>query len=139
MHRQKTFTSTLLTIAINALLFITACEIDPDLTTDPRDNFVGTWTVNEQSALYGTNNYTAVIVKDPGNSTQVLIRNFYHFGMDEDTWAIPTISSITIPEQLVCNHTVKGNGTRNKNQITWSYTVNDGADIDQVTAVYTKQ
>lgn len=139
MHRHKPFTRLVLTTAMVALLLITACEPDTDLTTDPRDNFVGTWTVSEQSSLYGNNNYTAVIVLDPGNSTQVLIRNFYHFGMDEDTWAIPTISSITIPQQIVCGHTVKGSGTRNKNQITWSYTVNDGADIDQVTAVYTRQ
>jgi hypothetical protein len=122
------------------ILFTFSCELleDPD-SGDPRDNFTGNWTVNEVSALYGINNYNVTIVNDPANSTQVLIRNFYHFGMEIETFAIPTISSITIPQQFTCNHTVKGNGMLSKNKIDWTYTVDDGADIDQVTAVYTRQ
>lgn len=126
--------------AATMLMMITSCEIfDDPVPSDPRDNFVGNWTVNETSSLYGINNYSATIVKDPNNSTQVLIRNFYHFGMEIDTYAIPTLSSITIPQQNVCNHTVKGTGILNKGKIDWSYTVNDSADIDNVVAVYTKQ
>ncbi len=122
------------------LILISSCEIfDDPLPSDPRNNFVGSWTVNETSSLYGTNNYSATIVKDPNNSTQVLISNFYHFGMEIEIYAIPTVSSITVPQQIVCNHTVKGTGTLNKAKIDWAYTVNDGADIDNVIAVYTKQ
>ena len=123
-----------------SLLLITSCELmeNPD-DTDPRDNYLGTWTVNEVSTLYGTNNYSAIIIYDPGNSTQVLIKNFYHFGMEIETYAIATTGTITIPEQTVCSHAVKGKGTLlNKNKIEWTYTVNDGADIDNVTATFTK-
>lgn len=122
------------------LLFTFSCELiddtDPD---DPRDSFIGNWTVNEVSSLYGTTNYSATIIYDPSNSTQVLIKNFYHFGMEIETFAITTSASITVPEQTVCNHQVKGKGLLNKSKIEWTYTVNDGADIDDVTATFTKQ
>jgi len=123
------------------LMLVWSCELieDPD-PADPRDNYTGNWTVNEVSSLYGTNNYNVSIIYDPGNSTQVLIKNFYHFGMEIETFAIATNASLTVPEQIVCNHTVKGKGTLStKNKIEWTYTVNDGADVDNVTATFTKQ
>ena len=131
-----------LLILTTLILTIFSCELleDPE-PSDPRDNFVGNWTVNEISSLYGTTNYNATIIYDPGNSSQVLIKNFYHFGMEIETYAIPTLTSITVPEQYVCSHTVKGSGklSSNKNRIDWTYTANDGADIDNVTATFTKQ
>jgi hypothetical protein len=140
MKNGSVILKTALITVIATLLFTTACELDNDpVTSDPRDNFTGNWVVNEQSSLYGTNNYTVSIRKDPDNSTQVLIANFYHFGTDFDAWAITTINSITVPQQIVCSHTVQGSGQRDKNKITWTYTVNDGADLDNVTAVFTKQ
>jgi hypothetical protein len=130
----------LLLVAI-MLMMTWSCELieDPD-PSDPRDNYTGNWTVNEVSSLYGTNNYYVSIIYDPGNSTQVLIKNFYHFGLEIETYAIATNSSLTVPQQIVCNHTVKGNGNLiTKSRMEWSYTVNDGADIDNVTATFTKQ
>lgn len=130
----------LLSLCISLLILFFACEVFEDpLITDPRDNFTGDWSVNEISSLYGTTNYNVKIVKDPNNSSQVIIKNFYHFGMDMDTYAIVTIGTITVPEQIVCNHTVQGFGKLDKNRIQWTYTANDGADIDNVTATYTKQ
>lgn len=132
----------LLLILAALILTIFSCELleDPD-PSDPRDNFVGNWNVNEVSSLYGTTNYNVTIIYDPGNSSQVLIKNFYHFGLEIETYAIPTLTSITVPEQSVCNHTVKGAGklSSNKNSIDWTYSANDGADIDNVTATFTKQ
>jgi hypothetical protein len=140
MKKRNLLIKLLMTLSIGVILFSTSCELDNDpITSDPRDNFTGTWTVNETSSLYGTNNYTVTISYDPNNSTQVLISNFYHFGMEFNAYAITTINSITIPQQEVCNHNVQGTGQRDKNKITWNYTVNDGADLDQVSAVYTKQ
>lgn len=136
---KKTTLATLILLAAGMLAFF-ACEpFDNPDNTDPRDNFTGNWTVNEVSALYGTNTYTVTIVYDPSNSSQVLIRNFYHFGFDIDTYAIPTTGTITVPEQFTCNHTIKGKGTLSKNKIEWTYTANDGADTDSVAATYTKQ
>lgn len=140
MKRSTILLKLLLITLIGTLLFTSSCELDSDpVTTDPRDNFVGTWIVDEQSTLFGNNNYTVTIRKDPDNSTQVLIANFYHFGNEFDTYAITTIGSITVPQQEVCNHMVQGTGQRDRNKITWTYTVSDGADLDNVTAVFTKQ
>ena len=137
---MKQNSNSLILLTAIVLLTFSACELlDDPLPTDARDNFVGTWAVNETSSLYGINNYTVVIRYDPNSSSQVLMSNFYHFGDEIDTYAIPTAGSLTVPQQEVCNHTVKGTGILTKNTITWSYSVNDGADLDQVTAVFTKQ
>ncbi|MBC8146993.1 MAG: hypothetical protein H8E98_03275, partial [Bacteroidetes bacterium] len=45
----------------------------------------------------------------------------------------------TVNSQTVCNSIINGEGTLSGNKISWSYYVNDGADIDHVTSTYTKQ
>jgi hypothetical protein len=133
-------TNILLAVILATILLVFACEpIDNPDNTDPRDKFTGIWTVNEVSQLYGNNTYTVTIINDPGNSSQVLLKNFYHFGLETETYAIPTTSTITVPQQVVCNYSVSGSGTLNNGKISWSYTVSDGADTDHATATFVKQ
>lgn len=126
-------------LALMLILSFSSCVDDIDLPyVDPVDKFVGDWFCEERSQLYGESTFNVEIKKDPTNSAQVLIVNFYHFGNDIETFAIPTTSTITIPEQYVCNHTVKGTGFLSNNVISWEYIVDDGADIDTVAATYTR-
>jgi hypothetical protein len=120
-----------------------ACTEDDELFdfTDDRDTFVGTWNVNETCSR---DNYSVEIVKDPSNSSQVIIRNFWLIGYQEQPpYAIIAGSTITIPTQQMCDdgsNTVSGSGTLNKNgnEITWNYSVNDGADLYSCQATYEK-
>ncbi len=133
MKRVKIFITLIL-----AATLIPGCLPDTfdDPNNDPRDNFIGDWRVNERSQLYGETTYDVAIKYDINNSAQVEIVNFYGLGNDISVKALPTQSTITIFSQYVCNHTIKGEGFLTKNEIDWTYTVNDGADVDSVAATF---
>ena len=129
---------------VSSLIVLTFYACNPDEEepfVDPRDNYVGTWLAEETSILYPTITFLVHITLNPSNSTEILISNFYHLGnADEDkVSAIATKSSLTIQSQSVCNLTIYGSGSLSGNTINLTYYVNDGADIDEVAAVYTKQ
>jgi hypothetical protein len=123
------------------LNIIPSCVVDDDivLPKEDRDAFLGIWEVTETCNRYS---YEVEIVKDPTNSSQVLIRNFWLIGYDEKPpYAIVAGTNITIPSQGMCNdgsNIVEGSGTMNKKKIEWSYTVNDGADLYTCTATFEK-
>jgi len=122
-------------------LLISSCTEDGDIINpqDDRDAFLGTWNVDETCNRIP---YQVTIIKDPGNSSQVVITNFWLIGPDESPpYAIVAGSNIVIPEQNIGNdgkNIVKGSGTLIKNKIDWEYTVNDGADLYTCTATYEK-
>lgn len=121
-------------------LFLVSCEetdgINPE---DDRDAFLGTWNVDETCLRIP---YQVTIIKDPSNSSQVIITNFWLIGTGEKApYAIVAGSHIEIPQQNIFNDektTVKGSGTLNKKIIEWEYSVNDGADLYSCTATYEK-
>ncbi|MBN3035267.1 MAG: hypothetical protein JW861_06750 [Bacteroidales bacterium] len=124
-------------------LFMGSCTTDEnnDVTpADDRDQFLGSWNVNETCQRDA---YSVEIIRDPSNSSQVIIRNFWLIGYNEKApYAIVAGSSIVIPEQTMCDNNsneVSGSGTLDKNRITWNYTVNDGADLWTCSATYEKQ
>ena len=78
--------------------------------------------------------------QEPDNSSQILLTNFYQLGTNAKVYAVVAGTYASIPEQTVSGFTIKGNGTliNNFTRIDWTYQVNDGADLDNCTAVYTK-
>ncbi|MCF8369556.1 MAG: hypothetical protein K9G76_10975 [Bacteroidales bacterium] len=121
--------------------FFFSCTDEGDLAdlTDDREQFIGTWNVQESCSKDA---YTVQITKDPSNSAQVIISNFWHItNCENPPYAIIAGNSIYLPSQYICNGTfdVKGDGDLNKQVISWSYTVNDGADLYSCTAEYTRQ
>lgn len=122
-------------------LFFIACTEDSDLINpqDDRDLFLGTWNVNETC---NRGAYQVTITKDPTNSSQVIINNFWLIGPNEKApYAIVAGSNIVIPQQNIYNDEktiVKGSGVLDEDIIEWEYTVNDGADLYTCTATYEK-
>jgi hypothetical protein len=108
-------------------------------TGDDRDAFLGTWNVTEACSK---DSYSVTIVKDPSNSTQVIIQNFWLIGYNEKPpYAIVAGSTITIPAQDICynnSNEVSGSGSIDKKTIELNYTVNDGADLWDCSATYEK-
>jgi len=125
------------TIFLSALII--SCTEGDDLINpiEDRDAYLGTWNVNETCSR---DVYTVVIEKDPTNSSQVIIKNFWLIGYQEKPpYAIVAGSTITIPQQSMCDdgsNIVSGSGSLVKNDITWDYTVNDGADLYKCNATY---
>jgi len=121
-----------------ALLSFNACTVDEeDPGTDPRDKYIGTWTVQETGKKKLT--YQVEITADPFNSVQVLISNFYNFSIQP--YAVATTNTLTVPTQSFASEgiTVWGSGSYSNNTISWVYYVNDGANQDTIVSTYTKQ
>lgn len=114
-------------------------EEDPLNPSDDRDQFLGTWNVSESCSKDA---YQVTIEKDPSNSAQVLIYNFWLIGHQErPPYGIVAGDKLYIPNQYMCyddSNEVDGDGDFYKEEITLSYSVNDGADLYNCTATYTR-
>lgn len=139
---KKIFRTTIITAIFAS--FIIACNPNdsnnnPD-NTDPRDKFVGSWLCNENSHLNGNSSFTVTASLNPNNSSQILFANFYQLGTSQKVYGIVAGSNVTVPSQTLSSVTVRGSGniTNNDTKINWNYYVDDGADIDTCTAVYSK-
>ncbi len=130
----------LILLSIFFAFILTSC-VDgwEDPFGDPVEKFLGNWKVNEVSTLYGGQyNYDVSISRNPANSAEILISNFYMQGPGEFARALVSGNTITIVQQTICNGTIaiKGSGQFNAGVITLVYTANDAADLDNVSATY---
>ena len=128
----------LVIIFIIASIFFFGCEED-GFEIDPVDKFLGEWKCEESSTVYGPGyNYDVVISRNPANSTEVVIANFYMQGINEKAIALVTGNTLTILKQTICDDTIEieGSGSYRNGEIIMSYTANDGADLDHVSARY---
>lgn len=128
-------------ISISAL--IVSCDPtdgpdEPDV--DPRDKFVGSWICNETSTQNGNSTYNVIVSLNPTNSAQILLAQFYQMSSGQKVYAIVANNNATVPEQTLTGLVIKGSGnySTTTSKINWTYYVNDGADIDTCTAVYSK-
>ena len=114
----------------------------PD-TGDVRDKYIGTWLFTESASSRQPNStYSAVISKDPSNSSQVLISNFTGVGSgSSDAYGIVTSGSISVPQQnLATDYKVEGYGSSStSSKMNWTYSVTAGGTKDDYTATATKQ
>ena len=96
----------------------------------------GTWHVEENSQLYGTQHYDADISQI--DSAKIEITNFYNIGLSSYVTAYVNGLEIAIPDQSVKGYDLKGSGeiSADKNSILFTFTANDGAVIDHVIAQY---
>jgi len=122
-------------------LFFAGCEledIDPD--ADPRLKFLGTWQFNESELKSNQAFYQVTISIDPGNTAQVLLRNFGNIGNFHSATGLVTGNRITIASQNVASVTVDGSGIIiNDTRMNWSYTLEDGADRKEYSAIAEKK
>jgi len=135
-------TNRFLLVLLATLVFILpACVVDEDdIDADPRDKFIGTWRFNESPVKSDLSFYNVVITKDPGNTAQVLLRNFGNVGNFHSAYGLVAGNIIAIESQTVASLTLSGTGTlTTPSGMTWSYSINDGADLNQFTAIAEKQ
>jgi len=122
--------------------FLISCTEEEDIInpSDARSAYIGNWDVSESCSK---DSYSVQIVADPNNDDRVLIKNFWHIGSSESPpYAVIDGDIITIPSQSILNDgslEVHGNGTLNKEKITWYYEINDGADLSKCSATYEKK
>ena len=125
---KRTITGLVLFAFLTIVLSCTD-EFDPNDLTDARDAFLGTWSVSESCAK---DTYSVTIIKDPSNSSQIIIQNFWHItNCSDPPYAIIAGSNLVMPTQDICSESfeVNGSGKIKKGKITMTYSVNDGADL----------
>lgn len=112
-----------------------SCAVTTDDDNDDREKYVGTWSVNDQSSRL---NYNVTITINPSNSAEILLNNF----ADLNSTAIGLVvgNSIVIDnQQLSSDYTVNGSGNYiNNGKMEFSFSLNNGIDIESRVATYTK-
>lgn len=127
---------------IALIAIATACapeEKEEDIPTEPRDKYIGSWTCAEKSQVFQQSTYSVSIKKSTTNSSQLLCSNFYQLGADTITLMTLNGTTFTIPSQTVSGQIISGSGTATSDtRINFTFTANDGAQTDTVTATFTK-
>ena len=133
---------------ISLVLILSSCQKDNTTTTtdDPRSKFIGTWTCRETCIVNGQSSgapqtFTITISNNPANSSQILISNFNLLGATTKAIAIVSDYNLVFPQQNISAfQIISGNGTMDAKGalINMSYSINDGAQIYNYTAVLTK-
>ncbi len=129
---------------IFAIALFSSCQTEDagGEQTDARDNIDKSWNVAEDthSTTYGTSNYDVDITKNPSVENEIFINNFFSMGTDLKVTATYDDATriILISEQTVDDNIIQGQGTVASayNSIDFEYTVDDGAEIFNVTASY---
>ena len=120
------------------VLFFASCaeeEILPD--ADPRDKFVGTWTVAEVMNQVNTQ-YTSVVTLDTSNTSRIIIGNPNNLGSSLSLKALVVGNSLSIGLQDISGLPIEGSGTYSNNSFVLNYTVDEGDGPIQVNATYTR-
>jgi hypothetical protein len=119
---------------------ITACTKEStDTPGTTREAFLGKWNVTES---YTKLSYEVTISADPGSSSGVFIYNFAGTGSSSiPAGAEIAGSSIILDANQVIGTGLKINGSGNLSgsKINWNYTLDDGANLLNAIAIYTKQ
>jgi hypothetical protein len=122
-------------------LFV-ACtgESNPDPSpTDARTAYLGRWSVNE---TWTKLTYVVTISSDPNSTNGVFISNFANTGSaGVAAGASVSGNNITLdPNQTIGDGwIINGSGTMSgTTKINWNYTINDGANLINAVAIYTK-
>ena len=130
---------------ISVMLLVTSCElgeeVDPDNGGDPRDNIVDTWRSTEISAIYGKSSYLVDIAKEPLDSTEVILSNFYNLGIDTEVKGTLNGYKIYISVQVVNGNEISGEGdiAGDFSVIGFVYEVKDGSgEEDNVSAEFNR-
>lgn len=122
------------------MLVLASCtETDPiEPEVDPRDKFLGTWTVQEKIDGQVSGAYQSEVIYDPGNTSRIRINNIYNLGSQAGVNALIAGNSIDISSQTITGVIISGTGLFSGDGFTLNYSANDGANVNQVQAVYTQ-
>jgi hypothetical protein len=122
------------------VLFFASCaeeeEILPD--ADPRDKFVGTWTVSETINQVNVPGYTSVVILDTANTSRILISNPNNLGSSLSLKAIVAGNSLSIDLQNISGIPIQGSGTYSNNSFVLNYTIDEGDGTIPVKSTYTR-
>lgn len=134
---MKRFNGMFFFLATMMIISLSCTTDEDDELTDPRDKFLGSWTVNESCSK---RIYTVTITEDPTNSGNVLISNFADPGFGDPAVGIVAGTHIELDpnEKIGDGWTVSGGGDLVKNnRMEWSYDLLINSSQQTCSATYT--
>jgi hypothetical protein len=119
------------------LVFFSACAEEPG-PNDPasiRDNYLGQWLVSENTGRFAPQSYSVEVVAGTADN-EMVIEGLYNLPATRVLARINGLS-LSIANQSTNGVTFNGSGTSNADydQISLSFTANDGTGPDNVEAV----
>lgn len=131
-----------ISILLLATAVFTSCTLEEDLdpiSGDARDKFTDTWMFFENEAVRAAS-YSVTISNDPGNSSQVLLKNFGNMGHAYSAYGIVTTSRIEVPSQEIYSGIIiEGSGRLiSSDEMEWEYSITGGGEYEAFTATATK-
>lgn len=122
------------------MLVLASCtETDPlEPEVDPRDKFLGTWTVQEKIDGQVSGAYQSEVIYDPGNTSRIRINNIYNLGSQAGVTALIAGNSVDISSQTITGIIISGTGLFSGDGFTLNYTASDGSQVNTVQAVHSK-
>lgn len=136
MNKISILPGGLLVLMITVLAFSGCNDTSTNPATNPRDKFLGTWTVDESCVRL---DYEVDILPDENNDSKVLLDNFAFTGPGYDpAYGFVDGDVIDMPTQKIGdNWTVNGTGTyQSDGTIFWSYHIEIGANASNCEADY---
>ena len=142
---KKSFLKTALAATLIAMIAVSCAkeEGDNDITTLPRDKFIGTWHVSSHGSLSGDLNWDLIIEPaSAASAEQIVMKNFDQTGTDKTVYASVSGNDLEIPGTVVYLNgggqvTIEGTGNLSNNILTLDYTSID-SQTDTVHATATK-
>ena len=134
---KKTFFGLLLLVASISLFH--SCELDDDLdpnSDDPAAFFLGSWSVTDNATKV---NYSVEIIRNPLNSTEVLLQNFAGSG-DPNVRALVVGTTLRLISVFIGDDwKISGTGKlSNQNRIDFYYTLEIGGDEEERFALFSR-
>lgn len=122
------------------LVLVSCTDEDPILVpdVDPKDKFIGTWSVREEIGNQVTGNYTSVITSNPNNTSQIIINNIYNLGATANISALVANNSLSISQASITGISIFGSGTYGGSGFIIYLTVDEGSGTSQVKTTYSK-
>ena len=123
-------------VFIAVLFLFQSCAIEDDSGyTDPREKFIGTWNGSDQP---GRINYVVSIVKNPAQSTNVLLYNFADMGGSANGLVVG--SKIIIDNQNIGSDFLSnGTGTYiSSGSLQFEFILDDGIEMETRKASFTR-
>lgn len=108
----------------------------PDI--DPKDKFIGTWNVREETGNQVTGNYISVVTSNPNNTSQIIINNIYGLAASANISAVVANNSLSISQASITGISISGSGTYSGSGFIIYLTVDEGSGPIQVKTTYSK-
>ncbi|MFA8449758.1 MAG: hypothetical protein ACEPOW_03590 [Bacteroidales bacterium] len=138
MKIQNLFTKKLAFLMLILMVFSCSSETeDAERPNDPRDRFVGEWSVLEVPA--SRLNYQVIITKDPNNSSQILLQNFAN--SNDKVKALVVSNTATLLEQTFGDGWLlqSGSGTiESDGNIDFSFNIVISEESKKYSAIFSK-